>query len=66
MLRAFGRVLTSRSWQQRSIVPLLATDVCASLDTVATRLQPALAGCCAAWHLIQQAQVSPSGRDISH
>ncbi len=63
MLRAFGRVLASRSWQQRSLVPLLATDVSAGLDTAAPRLQPALAAFCAAPHLVQQAQVSPSGHE---
>ena len=61
MLRAFGRVLTSRARQQRLIAPLLASDVCASLDSAGHKLQPALAGCCAAPQLCRQAQVSPLG-----
>ena len=61
MLRAFGRVLTNRAGQQRLIAPLLLSNECASLESAGHRLQPALAGCCAAPQLFRQAQVSPSG-----
>ena len=61
MLRAFGRILTSSSRQQRLTRPLLAADVYASLDFALPELQSALPAFNAAPYLCQQAQVRQLG-----